>query len=121
MKLDPDYAHGPRAPDPTPGVGAWNTIQEVRRLGHMLERKLKLTLLPGEETDFVLLQLDMVVNQAEALVRRHDRNGPAVGNTELEDMQATLRLAAKNPEQFKMFDVKGLKAAVAEKLGVKKK
>src|ERR1700722_4244615 len=103
MKFDPDLAVGPRAPQPTPGLACWNNIQEVRKIALMLQRKLKFTLLPGEETDSCLLAIDRAVSYAEILIARHDRNGPPVGNTELQDMQATLRLAAKNPDHFKAF------------------
>jgi hypothetical protein len=112
MKFDPDLAHGPRAPLPTPGVGAAASMEEISKLGHMLLRKVGFTLLPGEEKDACMIALDQAISYAKTLVARHDRNGPKVGNTELEDMQSTLRLAAKNPDQFKAFDVKGLKAAV---------
>ena len=121
MKFDPDLSCGPRAPDPTPGAGAWISIQEVRKLGHMLQRKLGFTLLAGDEKDACLLALDQALVYAETLIARHDRNGPKVGNTELEDMKATLRLAAKNPENFKGFDVKGLKAEVDRLMAVPKK
>lgn len=112
MKFNEDLAVGPRAPDPTPGLACWTNIEEVRKIGHMLQRKLKFLLIDGDEKDHCTLSLDSALMYAEALIRRQDRNGPKVGNTELEDMQAVLRLAAKNPDQFKMFDVKGLKAAV---------
>lgn len=116
-KSDSDYARGLRGPGPVPGRGAWANILEIRKCVLTLEKKLKITLLDCEEKDFCLVQLDQVGAYAEQIITRYDRNGPPEGHSDLGDMEATLRLAAKNPDQFKAFDVAGLKAAVAKARG----
>ncbi len=112
-KYDPDYARGARGPAPAIGRGAWQNILEVRKAALMLEKKLKAFLFDSEERDRCLLELDAVLVYAEGLIARYDRSGPPEVQTELGDMEATLRLASKFPEHFKAFDVDGLKKQAA--------
>lgn len=121
MINDPDYARGVRAPGPIPGRGAWINVQAIRKAVLFLYKLANITLLESEAKTALLGQIDAVGAYAEVLVLRQDRSGPAEGSTDLSDMEATLRLAAKSPDQFKAFDLEGLKAKVALIKGVKPK
>ena len=63
----------------------------------------------SSESVSIIDQLDTILSYTEVVIARHDRDGAPADQTELNDMEACLRLAAKHPEQFKAFDVAGLK------------
>lgn len=121
MINDPDYSRGVRAPGPIPGRGAWLAVQTVRKLVLALDKFLRATLLESDAKTTILGQIDLVGAYAEALILRQDRNGPPEGSTELSDMEACLRLADKNPGQFKAFDLEGLRGKIAILKGQKPK
>jgi hypothetical protein len=113
MTDDPDYKRGVRGPGPVPGRGAWNSIRELRRLTLQLEKFLRITLLDIEERRSILSAIDQASCYAEAVIQRYDRNGPTETQSELQDMEAVIRMATKYPEQFKTFDTEGIKKVVA--------
>ncbi len=91
----------------------------MRKAALPLENKLRVHLLDGDDKDHALHMLDAALCYAEALICRFDRNGPPEGLNDLGEMEATLRLALKNPGQFAAFDLEGLKAAIALAKGEK--
>ena len=110
---DPDYKRGVRGPGPVPGRGAWNSVKELRRLTLALEKFMRMALLDSDEKRACLTMIDQASCYAESVIQRYDRNGPVETQSELQDMEATLRLAAKYPDQFKAFDVEGMKKATS--------
>lgn len=119
-KYDSDYARGNRGPHPVPGRGAWLNILDIRKAGLMLEKKIEAILLESPEKEHCLRDLDRTLVFAESVVLRYDRNGPPESQSEIGDMEATLRLAIKYPDHFKSFDLEGLKretAALRKKVG----
>lgn len=113
MKNDPNRARGALAPGPSAHRGAWANIQDIRRAAMPLENKVRILLIDGEEKDHALLMFDAALCYIEAIINRYDRNGGPEGLTELGEMEATLSLARKNPDQFKAFDLEGLKKKAA--------
>jgi hypothetical protein len=110
---DPDYARGLRAPFPIPGRSGWANVQQIRRKVLELDKLLRALLMDSPAKTFLLGNLDSLGAHAEMLLLRFDRNGPPVDQSELNDMEATIRLAAKYPESFKAFDLDGLKKNAA--------
>lgn len=106
---DPDYSRGARQPGAFPGRAAWQNIQAIRSAALRLQKLLGTVLIDCEAKTHCLGQVDAAAAFAEILVLRFDRNGPPVDQTELNDMEATLRLAHRYPDHFKAFDVGGLK------------
>lgn len=119
MKNDPNRARGAQAPGPSAHRGAWANIQDIRKAALPLENKIRILLVDGEEKDHALLMFDAALCYVEAIINRYDRNGGPEGLTDLGEMDATLSLARKNPEQFKAFDLEGLKRAAAKLRGEK--
>jgi hypothetical protein len=113
MTDDPDYKRGFRGPGPVPGRGAWNSIKELRRLTLALDKFLRITLMDVPEREVVLGAVDQASCYAEVVILRYDRNGPPETQSELADMEATIRLAAKYPDQFKGTDIEAMKKLVA--------
>lgn len=117
MKNDPNKARGALAPGPCAARGAWSNILDIRRAALPLENKIRILLVDTEEKDHAVLMLDAALCYVEAIINRYDRNGGPEGLTDLGEMEATLSLARKNPEQFKMFDLEGLKKMAAKLRG----
>lgn len=117
MKNDPNKARGAFAPGPCAARGAWANILDIRRAALPLENKIRVLMVDTEEKDHALLMFDAALCYVEAILNRYDRNGGPEGLTDLGEMEATLSLARKNPEQFKMFDLEGLKKMAAKLRG----
>jgi hypothetical protein len=112
-KYDPEYARGVRAPGAVPTRSAWLDVQALRKAALAYEKTLERILPEGMEINTVRANFDAVASYAEVVVMRYDRSGPPENQSDVADMEATLRMAAKNPEQFRAFDVDGLKKAAA--------
>lgn len=108
-KYDPDNSRGVRAPGPIPTRSAWTDIKRVRDAGVRLEKLLQTLLPDGSEKEHILTNIDSLLCHAEAVIHRNDRVGIPEDQSELRDIEATLRLATSYPEQFKAFDVSGLR------------
>lgn len=117
-KYDPEFARGKRAPGPVPTRDAWQDVKRLRLVAQALDAALANVLPDAEESTTVRTNIDVNLAYAEALIHRYSRTGAPVDQSDLADMEATLRLAAKNPEQFKAFDVEGLRKAA---LAIRKK
>ena len=113
IKYDVESARGTRAPGEVPTNMAWVDVKRVREAFVALEKVITTVVPDCEERAHLLRQIDTAGIVSEALVVRHNRNGSLLGATPLGDMEATLRCAQRNPEQFKSFDVDGLRKAVA--------
>jgi hypothetical protein len=70
-------------------------------------------LLDTEERKTILSAIDQASCYTEGVIQRYDRNGPVETQSELQDMEAVIRMATKYPEQFKTFDTDGIKKVVA--------
>lgn len=109
---DLDYAHGNRQPPATPGRSAHANVASLRRHVLAVEKFLKAVLLESPQKERCLGRIDEAAAYAESLIYRFDRNGPPVDQTELSDLEAVLRVADKNKDQFRAIDLDGLKQKV---------
>lgn len=119
-KYDPDYARGARGPSSVIGRGAWLNILEIRKSVLTFENKVRSIVLDSDEKEHLLRMIDTAGTYAEGIIARYDRNGPPEVQSELGDMEATIRLAQQYPAHFKAFDVEGLKkqaVALRKKVG----
>jgi len=113
FKYDKEYSRGKRAPGPVPTRDAWDDIKRLRAAASGLEDTMANVLPDADESTTVRVAFDTIMGYAESVIIRYSRTGPPSDQSELADMEAVLRLAARNPKQFEGFDIKGLEKAAA--------
>lgn len=108
QESDIDFLFGKRRPGPVPTKSARQDQERVNKAADIFFKTL-LGACPKEQASPVIERMVHDTMGLVALIPAHDRVGIPEGQTDLTDMEATIRLATKFPEQFKAFDLAGLK------------
>jgi len=106
---DIDFLFGKRRPGPVPTKSARQDQERVNKVAEAFFKTL-LAACPKEQAAPVIERMAHDTLGLIALIPAHDRVGIPDGQSDLTDMEATIRLATKFPDQFKAFDLAGLKA-----------